>query len=471
MSVGRAATWVAAIMISLAALCAGCRKESEKPAPPPPSTAPVAPATRPTTALPPGASCVTSTCHAGYARASYVHGPVAENSCDSCHGSDVGGHVYPLKRQGVETCTFCHNVIGQRSQQHAVITKEGCTVCHDPHASRTKFLVKADSIQLLCQKCHEVPLKRFAHEPFAAGQCSLCHDPHESDAPKLLRGGSGPDHCMMCHSELKQSMAKASHLHKPATQDCLKCHNAHASEHPQQLVADTRTLCLGCHDEIEREIASAKYTHSPMKDSQSCANCHDAHMASQQALLKARMDIVCSSCHNKQIVAKDGHVISAVAPEVLGKNLHGPIRSGDCAPCHEAHGSVNPQLLVSAFPQSFYAPFELSNYALCFSCHDKEMVLLPQTTSLTNFRDGGRNLHFVHVNREDKGRSCRTCHEIHGSNLPRHMAQSVPFEGSNWAMPIRYESLPDGGTCSPGCHASFTYRRSATTRPTGGGVK
>jgi hypothetical protein len=91
----------------------------------------------------------------------------------------------------------------------------------------------------------------------------------------------------------------------------------------------------------------------------------------------------------------------------------------------------------------------VKKYDLCFTCHDKQLVLTAKTTGLTNFRDGETNLHFVHVNREDKGRSCRSCHDVHGSDLPKHIASEVPFEGSGWSMPIGYEPKSDGGRCAP----------------------
>jgi hypothetical protein len=94
-------------------------------------------------------------------------------------------------------------------------------------------------------------------------------------------------------------------------------------------------------------------------------------------------------------------------------------------------------------------------------------VLQPKTTTLTGFRDGDKNLHYLHVNRDDKGRSCRSCHDIHGSNLPKHLASAVPFEGSSWAMPIEFEQTKDGGSCAPGCHKPRSYSRlTPTTLPT-----
>jgi hypothetical protein len=126
-------------------------------------------------------------------------------------------------------------------------------------------------------------------------------------------------------------------------------------------------------------------------------------------------------------------------------------------------------LLTAPFPPATYARFDLAEYGLCFdACHSPQMVTTRTTDSLTNFRDGDVNLHFVHVNRDEKGRTCRTCHAVHGSNLPNHMAAEVPFERSGWQMPIGFEKQADGGSCSPGCHAPKTYRRQfgPTTLPT-----
>jgi predicted CXXCH cytochrome family protein len=178
------------------------------------------------------------------------------------------------------------------------------------------------------------------------------------------------------------------------------------------------------------------------------------------------MDKTCLSCHDKPLVAADGHTIPNMKPVIAGSRfLHGPIRSGDCSGCHDPHGARFPNLLDAAFPKTFYARFDLGRYQLCFNCHDSAMVLQPRTTSLTNFRDGDVNLHYVHVNRDDKGRSCKTCHAVHGSNLPNHMASQVPFEGSSWAMPIEFEKRPEGGACSPGCHVPRTYTPGPTTAP------
>jgi hypothetical protein len=82
-----------------------------------------------------------------------------------------------------------------------------------------------------------------------------------------------------------------------------------------------------------------------------------------------------------------------------------------------------------------------------------------KTATLTSFRNGDRNLHYLHVNRKDKGRTCSTCHEMHGSNLPGQMAESVPF--GQWTLPINYVKQSNGGSCGPGCHVHQSYDRGA----------
>jgi predicted CXXCH cytochrome family protein len=185
------------------------------------------------------------------------------------------------------------------------------------------------------------------------------------------------------------------------------------------------------------------------------------------------MDKVCLTCHNQPVAVEDGRVIPNMNPVLTkSKFLHGPVRAGNCSGCHDPHSSDEKLLLKRPFTSSFYAPFDVDNFALCFKCHTDKMVLEPKTTNLTNFRNGSENLHYMHVNRTKKGRTCRTCHVIHGSNFPKHMAANVPFEGSDWAMPIRHDITPTGGSCAPGCHKAKAYdREHPTTRPAPKGTK
>jgi predicted CXXCH cytochrome family protein len=97
------------------------------------------------------------------------------------------------------------------------------------------------------------------------------------------------------------------------------------------------------------------------------------------------------------------------------------------------------------------------------------MITRPSGTGVTRFRDGESNLHYVHVNQE-KGRTCRACHEVHASKRPFHVRESVPFGSKGWLLEINFEALPDGGRCAPGCHEAKSYARGEAELSGGGGL-
>jgi predicted CXXCH cytochrome family protein len=169
---------------------------------------------------------------------------------------------------------------------------------------------------------------------------------------------------------------------------------------------------------------------------------------------------LCFECHDKEITLPDGSKLANIKKIIeTGKSLHGPVAQRDCTVCHQIHGSDHRRLLTNEYPTDLYYPFSESAYALCFSCHDKDLVLLERTTTVTNFRNGDQNLHYTHVNRDKKGRTCSVCHDAHAANRERHIRDSIPFGPKGWPLPIGYEKLPDGGQCLAGCHRAFKYDR------------
>lgn len=407
-----------------------------------------------------GESCLTSACHSDLHKTEYIHAPVALNTCDACHGPEQEGHKFPMKRAGDATCSLCHMPLTGKKFIHAAIPQNGCTRCHNPHGSNTKFSLVAATSAALCRQCHpDSQTGSHLHQPFATGACSTCHTPHESDNAHFTIQ-SGPAHCYRCHADIQRIVTTAVSPHGPATQNCLTCHEAHRAEHPKLLKAEAGAQCRSCHANVDEQIRTATSRHGAVFVGKQCANCHDPHGGSQPRVLKAPVVDLCLSCHDKEQKAYDGRTIPEMKTKLTtSKFLHGPVREGDCQACHQVHGSSNSRLLAKYFPGDFYKDFDLSNYALCFSCHEKALVMDQETTTLTDFRNGSRNLHFVHVNRMEKGRSCKTCHEIHGSDQPKHIATSVPFEGGNWAMPIKFAKTATGGSCGPGCHKPYEYDR------------
>jgi predicted CXXCH cytochrome family protein len=454
-------------MVAAVGSMISCRSQDEAPKPP---AAAAPPATRATTApavarlrpehVAPGTSCTTAGCHADLTERPRVHGPVAVGGCDACHQAEQPGHKFPLKREGDALCTLCHVVMTGKPFAHAAIRQAGCVGCHDPHGSDLKFLIAGETPEQSCRTCHPATeTGKFRHGPFAAGACTVCHQPHEADNA-MLTIRTGPAHCFRCHHDMQERMEKARTVHPPARDSCTGCHAPHASEFARLLKAEPSAQCASCHREVDTQARTATSKHGAVFTAKECLNCHDVHAAGQPMLLRSPMPDVCLTCHDQPQRAYDGRMIPEMKTKLTKSEfVHGPIRSGACNECHQVHGSSNNRLLKKYFADSFYKDFDLTNYALCFSCHEKALVLDQKTTQLTGFRNGDANLHYVHVNRLEKGRSCKACHEIHGSDVPKHMARDVPFEGGGWALPINFRKTPTGGGCAPGCHQPYEYDR------------
>lgn len=136
--------------------------------------------------------------------------------------------------------------------------------------------------------------------------------------------------------------------------------------------------------------------------------------------------------------------------------MHGPIREGLCTTCHDPHGSAYVKVLKSFFAEKFYNPYDPKLYTLCFQCHNENLVKDERTTALTNFRNGDRNLHYLHVHRK-KGRTCVACHQVHAGLQEHHIRRSTPF--GTWKIPIQFTRTTTGGRCVVGCHVPESYDR------------
>ncbi len=417
---------------------------------------------KPTTVVDP-ASCVTADCHAAVKDHRAVHGPVSVNACGACHTLlSAEEHSYELARPGDQLCTFCHDMNFENALVlHEPMTAGDCTACHNSHGGTDIKLLKAASANDLCQQCHEdvIGEKRWVHGPVAAGACSACHAPHASDYPYLL-ATEGTELCNSCHVSTKLQMENLRVVHDPVRRDCQTCHFAHSSDHEMLLQDDPQTLCLSCHETIRHVLETASTQHAAVVTERMCLNCHEPHASDYARILSDNPMQLCFECHDKEISLEDGRVLGDIKSVIeTGTSLHGPVSQDNCAACHEIHGGNHFRLLVQEYPPEFYAPFAEESYALCFACHNPEIVRDQRTETLTNFRNGDQNLHYLHVNRDRKGRTCRACHETHASNQLNHVRESVPFGSGGWKLPINFSKAEEGGSCAPGCHLPYDYNR------------
>jgi predicted CXXCH cytochrome family protein len=404
-------------------------------------------------------SCVSSKCHATMGKQKFVHGPVAVTECSACHQLVKNEkHKFQKIDSTASLCSACHEPLELKKNVHQPVIKGNCTGCHNPHQSNQQYFLKKDKLSEVCFTCHDKNMisKKSGHGPAMDGDCSLCHQPHSSDNEKLLLQ-SGNTMCFECHSDIKDNLATAQGIHKPVSESCVKCHNPHSNDGPTLLAKDIPDQCFDCHKAMHDDIDKSLVKHKAVDIDKKCFNCHQPHHTNVGKLLKDEPLTLCLSCHNKEIESPSGSLANIDEWLKKNKEWHGPIRNKDCSSCHDVHGSNFFRILKKDYPKEFYTSFDAKKYELCFSCHQPTLVQDAKTLVLTNFRDGDINLHYLHVNKKVKGRTCRACHESHASDHPKHIRDVVPF--GKWNLPIRFEGNANGGSCSPGCHASKDYKR------------
>ena len=170
-----------------------------------------------------------------------------------------------------------------------------------------------------------------------------------------IEPGQTQDVCLRCHSEDIGKMHIRRSAHLTGEIGCTSCHSIHS---PLQagalLVVEQRSLCYGCHREIEARF-NMPFKHRVNEGAMDCTDCHNPHgtaLATWRTAHSPRMvshglgnDIACTKCHSD----KRGPFV----------HEHPPVRVEGCPACHNPHGSTNPRLLNRP-----------SAFVLCLECHN-----------------------------------------------------------------------------------------------------
>ncbi len=310
-----------------------------------------------------------------------------------------------------------------------------------------------------CVECHKRTVKKdILHGP--ASDCTSCHIPNGKKHPlENIEGFTyleeGAKLCFSCHEEEESSIINNKYVHKPVAKgECSECHEVHSSNNPKLIYAKSPDLCYFCHDKLEKSIDESAIVHSPATDIGGCIGCHSPHSSSRKKLLIANGRELCLSCHNKTITVGERKITNIGKVLRESKFTHEALDKS-CNGCHDPHASNYKYLMTMFYPTGSYAKGTEENYEMCFGCHDSGLLLEERTEYATEFRDGDLNLHFLHVNKE-KGRTCNTCHSLHGSSREHLIPETVKF--GKWNMPLVFKNFEDGGSCK-GCHEERRYTR------------
>ena len=330
-------------------------------------------------------------CHEDKSKGKAVHSAIA-TGCLSCHEVRVTKDVTRVKLTTTTTqalCLSCHDEkkFDPAKTMHPPAVRD-CVKCHDPHQSANpNQLLKATSgatrDENLCLSCHkigvDVPKEGSRHAALDMG-CDTCHLTHKSGDKGKIEFAAHlkkdvPALCIDCH-DVKDSALQKAHLDQPfGTANCLQCHNPHQSAKPKLMQtflhapfegkmcdschqpakdgkivlanADSRALCLTCHEEQGKKIETAKVQHPGAQGE--CISCHNPHGGKAPGFIQPDPVNACLTCHNDQ------------SAQMKKAHLHQPAAVQGCATCHEPHGGDNQHLLRAASPNK-----------LCLECHGPE---------------------------------------------------------------------------------------------------
>nr|MBF0220900.1 hypothetical protein [Desulfobulbaceae bacterium] len=411
-------------------------------------------------------SCITDKCHANLEKKEFKHGPFADQHCIQCHNPHGTQHTNFVVNVRAELCYRCHveaaTMTNEGQYVHFPVTKGECLLCHEHHESNLAYHLKRDTILDLCLGCHTKNIieHKVMHEPVESGDCSACHSPHISNFKGLLSEG-GKDLCIECH-EIRKEEFESKYVHEPVSKDCNLCHDPHGSssydhlktakdENGKYLTVQNplKALCISCHlksdPQVIDQIENSTVAHKPVQEGK-CTECHTPHSSNFSKQLNAPLKEICFRCHPdiKKTITES-------------QFQHGPVRTNDCAQCHLVHGSNHKNLLRAEYSLNYQGDYDPKNFELCFGCHNSKVI--EENNSLdTGFRNGTRNLHFVHVHRDKNGRFCITCHDTHASDQEKHIRKSFTFK-KKFKITMDFTKTATGGGCVVGCHKPRKYDR------------
>ena len=311
-----------------------------------------------------------------------------------------------------------------------------------------------------CAQCHDDILKYEVKHKIPDNDCKKCHSKNNNSHPldegiEFTLSEAGNELCFKCHEDTR-SLLNLESVHKSFKENCVNCHNPHSSNNSFLLIEKASNLCFSCHEDFNNLFKKSKSSHLTFSNNKGCSNCHKPHASENEHLLKEKGNELCFSCHDKTIKTETQKIENIAQTMKNGTFVHLAIEKEGCATCHTHHYSEFNHLLTNSYPEKKYTNAEPKNFALCFKCHDSNMLKDEYTITATNFRDGDVNMHFLHTNGA-KGRTCSLCHNVHASKNEHLINENSLF--GKWEMPMNYKFTKTGGSCYPGCHSEKEYVR------------
>jgi len=312
---------------------------------------------------------------------------------------------------------------------------------------------------------------------------SLAENPHVN--PSHLPGG-----CSSCHAGHGDPGSRM--LPGPQRDVCLRCHGTQAK---LDLEIDKGNLASTSRPTLLEAVLELPFRHPTGDDSSSkkgvegaaCTSCHSPHRSPANRTLgssalpgrkvsgrdPSKLEYeTCQTCHGNQgvktqdredlsrLLSPNNPSFHPVEAPAISRSPSLPMEmSGKTINCTDCHGNSDPDgprgvhgssvryLLSEQYSTTDGVPESPDTYALCYDCHDREVVL-----NSRRFPE-----HRSHV--ISAMASCATCHDPHGSPDNRaliRIAKDTKLTGISPSIStgiLAFESaVPGSGSCSLTCH-------------------
>lgn len=235
-------------------------------------------------------------------------------------------------------------------------------------------ITETEKPNLACVACHGASSEHQSNP--------IANSPEISFGPRWQTASEQKDAmCLSCHAKGKTMMWLGSE-HQNEDLNCNSCHVLHTQVDTVLHKKSEAEVCFSCHS--QQRTQARLPSHHPITEGKTvCSDCHNPHGSSSEfSLTEVSLNDTCFSCHAE----KRGPFLFEHAPA-----------AEDCSTCHDAHGTVNDNLLTTR------GPF------LCQQCH---MASFHPSTAFSG-------LDVETADQNVAGKNCLNCHsQIHGSNHP-----------------------------------------------------
>ena len=389
--------------------------------------------------------------------------------CTSCHNphDDQFGNFLVMDNTGSALCSVCHQLNQWNTSAHAISQNPAPQAI----AARVATISRTSGKSALAKAPPPMTIQSIG--------CENCHMNHKARGREHLLGSTVPEeNCLNCHNgvTVKKNIAPDfqknsvhpiminSRAHSPAEDPvnprqrhvvCADCHDAHAAKNRSAMVPNAP----GALDGVAGVTAGGSVIRPLLKEYELCFRCHADSISRGPAVVtrqfpetntRLQFSAANVSFHPVEMPGKNQNSVpSLIAPWTVNSLTY-------CTDCHNSdsgpkaggagangpHGSIYRPILernltlVDNEPESYVA------YALCYKCHDRNIVL-----SGASFR-----YHNSHVVKDQA--ACTTCHDSHGVANAAHLINfnTTYVTNSSIGMVSYVSTGTQHGVCTLSCH-------------------